>query len=203
VLRVGAEQAMTQALFAGVTFLQYRNKSDTRRTICETSLRLARTAQKAGALFIVNDHADIAAAVDADGVHLGQDDLPIEYARKLLGRKKIIGISTHSIDQAVTAQSSGADYIGFGPLFKTSTKDAGAVQGIDMLSVIKKTVSIPVIAIGGINHANVQEVMRAGADGAAIISAVLSASNIKQAAEEMLRIIQTSLPGIRKSGENV
>lgn len=193
---------MTQALSAGVTFFQYRNKSDTRRKIYETALRLARMAQQAGALFVVNDHADIAAAVDADGVHLGQDDLPILFARKLLGKEKLIGISTHSSDQARAAERAGADYIGFGSLFKTSTKDAGAIQGIENLSIIKKTVSIPVIAIGGINRANAREVIRAGADGVAVISAVLSAPNIKQAAEEMLRIIQESEIEIGKPGGN-
>lgn len=201
-LPVAPEQAMTQALSAGVTFFQYRNKSDTRRKIYETALRLARMAQQAGALFVVNDHADIAAAVDADGVHLGQDDLPILFARKLLGKEKLIGISTHSSDQARAAERAGADYIGFGSLFKTSTKDAGAIQGIENLSIIKKTVSIPVIAIGGINRANAREVIRAGADGVAVISAVLSAPNIKQAAEEMLRIIQESEIEIGKPGGN-
>jgi thiamine-phosphate pyrophosphorylase len=193
---------MTQALAAGVTFFQYRNKGGSRRQIYETSQLLARTAARAGAVFIVNDHADIAAAVDADGVHLGQDDLPVLYARKLLGNKKLIGVSTHSIDQALAAEAAGADYVGFGPLFKTATKDAGTAQGIENLVVIKKTVSIPVIAIGGINQENIGEVMRTGAEGAAVISAVLSAFSLRRAAEEMLRIIQESGTGIQNSGGN-
>jgi len=193
---------MTQALAAGVTFFQYRNKGGSRRQIYETSQLLARTAARAGAVFIVNDHADIAAAVDADGVHLGQDDLPVLYARKLLGNKKLIGVSTHSIDQALAAEAARADYVGFGPLFKTATKDAGTAQGIENLVVIKKTVSIPVIAIGGINQENIGEVMRTGAEGAAVISAVLSAFSLRRAAEEMLRIIQESGTGIQNSGGN-
>jgi len=193
---------MTQALAAGVTFFQYRNKGGSRRQIYETSQLLARTAARAGAVFIVNDHADIAAAVDADGVHRGQDDLPVLYARKLLGNKKLIGVSTHSIDQALAAEAAGADYVGFGPLFKTATKDAGTAQGIENLVVIKKTVSIPVIAIGGINQENIGEVMRTGAEGAAVISAVLSAFSLRRAAEEMLRIIQESGTGIQNSGGN-
>jgi thiamine-phosphate diphosphorylase len=139
---------------------------------------------------MVNDHADIALAVDADGVHLGQDDLPIEHARDLLGSGKLIGVSTHSPEQAKVAEAGGADYIGFGPVFRTSTKDAGPVQGIEKISVIKRTVSVPVFAIGGITLANVEEVICAGADGVAVISAVLSAPDRKTAAVEMIRKIQ-------------
>jgi len=181
---------MSQALEAGVRFFQYRSKHGTMREIYETSLQLVPLARKAGALFIVNDHADIARAVDADGVHLGQDDLPIEHARNLLGSGKLIGISTHSPDQAKTAEAGGADYIGFGPVFRTSTKDAGPAQGIIAVPVIKRTVSVPVIAIGGITLANVGEVIRAGADGVAVISSVLSAPDRKIAAAQMMREIQ-------------
>ncbi len=180
---------MTQAISAGVRFFQYRDKVGTRRAIYDTALSLAQTAHRAGALFIVNDHTDIAAAVAADGVHLGQDDLPIAQARKLLGKDRIIGISTHSREQAEAAERSGADYIGFGPIYATSTKDAGAVQGIDNLKIIRQAVGIPVIAIGGINHANVGDVIRAGAGGAAVISAVLGADDVASAIEEMVRSI--------------
>ncbi len=180
---------MQQALDAGVKFFQYRNKNGARKGIYETALMLARIARNAQARFIVNDHADIAAAVDADGVHLGQDDLPIEFARKLLGKDKLIGISTHSLEQAGAAEAAGADYIGFGPIFPTATKDAGQTQGILNLSIIRQTVTLPVIAIGGIKHSNVQSVISSGADGVAVISAILSAGNITTAAENMLRSI--------------
>jgi thiamine-phosphate pyrophosphorylase len=191
-LRVGPEQAMLQALAAGVRFFQYRDKNGTRKSIYEASVRLAGTAAQAKACFIVNDHADIAAASGADGVHLGQDDLPIEYARKLLGNDKLIGISTHSLEQAGAAEAAGADYIGFGPIFKTSTKDAGRTQGIRTLAMVRKAVVLPVIAIGGVNQANVEFILRAGADGAAVISAVLSTGDIQRASEEMLRIMKRS-----------
>jgi thiamine-phosphate diphosphorylase len=181
---------MSQALEAGVRFFQYRYKRGTRRDIYETSLRLAPLARGAGALFIVNDHADIALAVDADGVHLGQDDLPIKHARNLLGSGKLIGISTHSPDQAKIAETGGADYIGFGPVFRTSTKDAGPVQGVEKISAIKRIVSVPLIAIGGITLANVGGAVSAGADGVAVISSVLSAPDSKLAAVEMIREIQ-------------
>ncbi|MCK9417774.1 MAG: thiamine phosphate synthase [Nitrospirae bacterium] len=187
-LRVSPEQAMRQALDAGVKFFQYRSKNGARKSIHETTLMLSRIARNAQALFLVNDHADIAAAVDADGVHLGQDDLPIEFARKLLGRDKLIGISTHNLEQARAAEAAGADYIGFGPIFKSSTKDAGQTQGIQNLTIIKNSVAIPVIAIGGINQANVQFVAQAGADGAAVISGVLTAPDITLAAEQLVSI---------------
>ncbi len=183
---------MSQALAAGVRFFQYRNKSGARREIYETSLQLVLLARERGALFIVNDHADIALAVDADGVHLGQDDLPIEYARDLLGSGKLIGVSTHSPEQAKAAEAGGADYIGFGPIFRTSTKDAGPVQGVEKIPVIKRVVSVPVFAIGGITNANVDQVISAGADGVAVVSAILSAPDKRSAAAEMLRKIENS-----------
>ncbi len=189
-LRGAPEQALTAGLAAGVRFFQYRNKSGSRRVLYETAARLASAARNAGALFIVNDHPDIAAAAGADGVHLGQDDLPLEHARKLLGGEKLIGISTHSREEALAAQAAGADYIGFGPVFPTVTKDAGEVQGCSRLAEIRRSVSIPVVAIGGIKHDNVRDAIMAGADGAAVISAVLSAPDIKAAAEKMIALIQ-------------
>ncbi len=194
---------MVRAHAAGVVFFQYRAKNRTRRNIYETALGLARTARDLGALFMVNDHADIAAAVGADGVHLGQDDLSLREARMVLGRDKIIGISTHSLDQAIEADRSGADYIGFGPIFPTSTKDAGKCQGAAGIEQIKRSVNIPVIAIGGIGHANVQEVIRHGADGVAVISALLSATDLSRAAADMVALIEQARSGISSGGGRV
>jgi thiamine-phosphate diphosphorylase len=188
-LLVKPEQAMTRALSAGISFFQYRNKRATRKTIYETARLLSSVAHQSHALFIVNDHADIAEAVDADGVHLGQDDLPIEQARKILGSGKIIGISTHSREQAMAAERSGADYIGFGPIFPTTTKDAGELQGINTLKIVKSAVGIPLIAIGGITQKNIGDVIRSGADGAAVISAILSSDDITLASHEIMTII--------------
>lgn len=189
-MRVDAEQAVAQALEAGVRLFQYRNKRGTRKNIYDTALRLAPLIREAGGTLIINDHADIACSVDADGVHLGQDDLPIEYARKLLGKDKLIGISTHSAEQANAAEAAGADYVGFGPIFFTSTKDAGTPQGLARIPVIRKAVAIPLLAIGGIHHSNAVEVIRAGADGVAVISAILGAADIKQAAKEMITLLR-------------
>jgi thiamine-phosphate pyrophosphorylase len=125
------------------------------------------------AALVVNDHPDIALAAEADGVHLGQDDLPLREARKIMGKDAIIGISTHTIEQAIIAQKDGADYIGFGPIFHTTTKDAGSPQGTDRLREVKKHIDIPVVAIGGINITNIRSVIEAGADAVAVASAIL------------------------------
>ena len=115
----------------------------------------------------------------ADGVHLGQDDIPLEAARRVLGSEKIIGVSTHSMDEARKASNEGADYIGFGPVFRTATKsDAHAVQGLDGLKGISSTVEIPLVAIGGISEGNIRQVFEAGADAAAVISAIAGASDV-------------------------
>lgn len=176
--------------------VQYRDKSGTRRSIYDTASRLSRLVHEAGGVFIVNDYADIALAVDADGVHLGQGDLPIRHARKLMGTEYIIGLSTHSLAEALEAEAQGADYIGFGPIYPTLTKDAGPAQGIARLAEIKRAVSVPVIAIGGIGPGNVRDVIRAGADGVAVISAILSADDPGQAAVRMLEAIKSGLEGV-------
>lgn len=167
-------------------FFQYRSKTGSRKAVYETSLRLAGLLKRPDTLFIVNDHADIAAAVNADGVHLGQDDLPLEYARKLLGSGRIIGISTHDPDQAHAAEGSGADYIGYGPIYATSTKEAGPLQGVEGIRLVRNAVSVPIIAIGGISSENISEVFKAGADGAAVISAVLDAPDVRSASQKLI-----------------
>ncbi len=181
-----------------MAFFQYRNKNGTRRDIYETALRLTRVIRESGALFILNDHVDIAAAVRADGVHLGQDDLPIAVARRILGPEALVGISTHNLEQAKAAQNEGVDYIGFGPVYPTNTKDAGPVRGIVRLAAIAASVSIPVIAIGGMTKDTIGDVMSAGAGGAAVISAVCAADNISLAVSELLGCMRNA--GLRKSG---
>ena len=128
--------------------------------------------------FIVNDYVDIAFAVNANGVHLGQEDMPVKEARQIMGKRKLIGISTHTLNQAINAQEAGADYIGFGPMFHTETKDAGHPRGIKALRGIKKHIDIPIVAIGGITWENVNEVLNAGANTVAVASGILT-GNIK------------------------
>jgi thiamine-phosphate diphosphorylase len=179
------------ALAAGVRLFQYRNKSGSRKEVYNVSFELAGMVKRSGGVFIVNDYADIAKAVDADGVHLGQDDLPLEYGRKVMGGDKLIGISTHSVEQARKAEAAGADYIGFGPLFPTTTKDAGPYQEAERLRLLRKAVTLPVLAIGGIRPDNLAEAMQAGADGVAVISAVLSARDPGTAARDLIKRINT------------
>jgi thiamine-phosphate pyrophosphorylase len=168
---VAVEESVLKALEAGIKWVQYRRKSGTRRQLYIEAERLRNLTAGAGALFIVNDYADIAIAVGADGVHIGQDDLPLNEARRIMG-EKIIGVSTHNSAEAIEAERGGADYIGYGPIFPTTTKDAGTPKGPRAIAEIKRAVSIPVIAIGGIDPLNVSGVFREGCDGVAVSSGI-------------------------------
>ena len=172
-------------LRAGVRCIQYREKDLSRRQIYDNAVTLRKLTGRFDAILLINDHADIALAVDADGVHLGQDDLPLRVARKIMG-SKIVGISTHNLDQATEAERGGADYIGFGPVFHTTTKDAGAPKGVDNIRTIKENVSIPVVAIGGIRLDNIAAVIHAGADAAAVATAICK-GDIAANAEKFVR----------------
>jgi thiamine-phosphate diphosphorylase len=162
---------VSAVLGAGIRIVQYRDKDRTRGELYEEAVRLRELTRSFDAVLIINDHADIAVAVDADGLHLGQDDLPLKEARRIVGTM-LVGISTHSLAQATEAEAGGADYIGFGPIFQTTTKDAGSPQGLDNLRLIKQNVSIPVVAIGGISLETAQSVFSAGADTLAVATAI-------------------------------
>lgn len=161
------------ALSAGVKVIQLREKRLSKKEIFSEAVSIRDLTRSHNATFIVNDYIDIALAVDADGIHLGQDDMPMKEARRLLGSKKIIGISTHSVKQALRAQEEGADYIGFGPIFLTTTKEAGRPKGLKMLEEVRRNVSIPIAAIGGITPDTASDVLSAGADAIAVGSAIL------------------------------
>jgi thiamine-phosphate diphosphorylase len=141
--------------------------------------------------FIINDYLDLALAADADGLHLGQDDLPVKVARKLLPIDKIIGSSTTTVDQAVAAESEGADYIAVGSIYPTPSKETAKVVGLDRLSQIRQAVTLPLVAIGGITRDNVDEVIAAGASAVAIISAILQAKDIAAAARQIVDRLET------------
>ena len=177
---------LREMLEAGVTVLQLRVKSLAPVDFLALA-KLARAATRAhNCTLIVNDRIDVALACDADGVHLGQEDLPLSAGRKLMG-PRIVGISTHNLQQAQEAERNGADYIGFGPMFGSATKDTGlSARGIDMLKQIRAAVKIPIVAIGGINEKNVHEVWQAGADSAAIISDILGAIDIAAKTKRIL-----------------
>jgi len=140
----------------------------------------SKTFQKDKAIFLINDRIDIALAVDADGVHLGNDDMPYETARQLLGKDKIIGLTIHNVKEAKAAEQLGADYIGVSPIFETKTKlDAGPASGIKLIEDVKKAVTIPFVAIGGINLENIGQVIKAGATSAAVISAIITKDDVE------------------------
>lgn len=179
--------AFRQAAEAGAKLFQYRNKTASMKEAYAEALPLRKLAAELGVLFIVNDRCDLALAVDADGVHLGQGDLPLDLARKVMGPDKLIGISTHNSDQVRTAAAGKPDYLGFGPIFKPGSKqDHDPVVGIEGLRDIRALTSLPVFAIGGITVDNVGAVMRAGANGVAVISAILKAPDIMQAVSGFL-----------------
>src|SRR5262245_44539746 len=182
------ETALRELLEGGVKLIQLRAKAmtpvDFLRLACAT-----RTLTRAYACsLIVNDRVDIALACEADGVHLGQADLPLHAARKLMG-DRIIGISTHASEQAKEAEEGGADYIGFGPMFGTTTKETGySARGLEMLRQVREAVTIPIVAIGGITEGNVKQVWQAGVDSAAIISDILGADDIAAKVKRILAL---------------
>lgn len=182
------EDAVTALLEAGIRWVQYREKNKTKKEMFYEALKFREITRQFNACFIVNDYADIALAVDADGVHLGQDDLPLKEARKTVGNK-IIGISTHNLNEAMEAAKGGADYIGFGSIFPTTTKNDASVRGLDALRKVTDSVDIPVIAIGGIKADNVTSVFDAGCHGVAVSSGLLR-GDMRENARKFLSVIE-------------
>ena len=180
------------ALGAGVRLFQLRMKILETQKLYEMAAVLCPLVQKGGGTFIVNDRVDVAKAIGADGVHLGQEDLPLADARAILGPGRLIGISTHNPAQAVEAEAGGADYIGFGPVFPTATKEnPDPVVGVEGLREVRTRIRIPIVAIGGITPKNAGDVCAAGADCVAVVSAVLAATDPQAAIAELLRAIES------------
>jgi len=184
-------EVIEAAIKGGATVVQYREKEATTKKMIEEARVLKALCHKKGIPFIVNDRVDVALAVDADGVHLGDDDMPVGIARRLLGPDKIIGASADSVEKALLYSKEGADYLGVGSVFATSTKpDAGEPIGLEKLSRIVRAVSIPVVAIGGINEDNVAEVIRTGVAGVAVVSAIVAADDVEEAARKLMEKIR-------------
>jgi thiamine-phosphate pyrophosphorylase len=174
------------AIAGGATVIQLRDKTASTRLLVEEGLALRELTRKHGALLIVNDRIDVALAIEADGAHMGQDDMPGTLARQLLGPDRILGISAGNMDEAMTALAAGADYLGVGPIFATQGKaDAGAPIGTQFLGELSSHYATPLVAIGGINRANAREVIAAGAAGVAVITAVVNAEDIVAAARSL------------------
>jgi len=182
-------QICQRALDAGVRVIQLREKAMSKRELFREAVYIRRLTRRYNAIFIINDYVDIALLVDAEGVHLGQDDLPLREARRILGRERLIGISTHTLRQAIEAEHGGADYIGYGPVFYTGTKQAGRPRGIGSLKRVVGRVNIPVVAIGGITIENSKDVLDAGAHAVAMISGILR-GDIKKNIKRFLALSQ-------------
>lgn len=178
------------AIDGGATMVQYREKGATTRAMVEEARALRGLCRSRGVTFIVNDRLDVALAVDADGLHVGQDDLPAPLARRLLGRGKILGVSVGSAPEAASAAADGADYVGASPIFATPTKaDAPLPMGIEGLRALAGAAHLPIVAIGGINAENAAAVLEAGAAGLAVVSAIVSADEPESAARALRKII--------------
>jgi thiamine-phosphate pyrophosphorylase len=172
-------------LAGGARLLQLRLKATAPRETLAAAARIASLARAAGARFLVNDRPDLARAVDADGVHLGQDDVPVAAARRVLGSGALVGVSTHDLDEARAAQASGADYIGVGPIYATTSKpNPPAARGLDLLRAVRAAVRCPIVAIGGVTPATAAAVRAAGADAVAMIGALVRAPDPAAAVRE-------------------
>ncbi len=184
-------EVVKEALDGGATTIQLREKSISDQEFLALAQQIIPLCKSYKVPLIINDNVNVAAACDCEGVHVGQGDMCLKEVRKLLGDNKIIGVSTHSVEEAITAQSDGADYIGVGAVFSTSTKgDANSVSK-ELLSEICSSVQIPVCAIGGISASNIQELKSTGIDGVAVVSAIFAAKDIKLVTEDMLAKVKS------------
>jgi len=182
-------EVLREAAGAGARLFQYRNKSAPMKEAYAEASSLRAVAAALGVTFIVNDRCDLALAVDADGVHLGQTDLPYDEARDIMGPEKVIGLSTHNPEQVRAAERLQPDYIGFGPICTPSSKpDHDPVVGIAGLTQVRTLTTVPIFAIGGITSENMRDVIKAGADGVAVISAVMNAPEIGRTVSDLLRL---------------
>ncbi|HWQ43529.1 MAG TPA: thiamine phosphate synthase [Desulfosporosinus sp.] len=177
-------QSIELAIQGGVTLVQLREKSLSTREFLELAIRVKEITSRYRIPLIINDRLDIALAVDADGLHVGQDDLPMIKARELFPNK-IIGVSVSTLTEALLAQQQGADYLGVGAIFRTTTKTDAPVVSLEQLERIKKSVAIPVVAIGGINENNLKRVMTTGIDGVSVVSAILAKESILKATHQL------------------
>jgi len=188
-------EVMEAALRGGADIVQLRDKTSPKRELIEKAKRLKELTAKYGVPLIVNDHPDVALAADADGVHLGQDDLPIEAARELLGPRRIIGISTHRIEQARAAERAGADYIGVGPVYPTGTKPGRQAVTTAYVAQAAVEIRIPFVAIGGITESNAEEVLRAGARRLCAVSAIVGHADPESVCRNLLEKINAWTSG--------
>ena len=171
--------SIEEALKGGVTMLQLREKNASGKEFLEKAIKLRELTKKYNVKFIINDRVDIAMLCDADGVHVGQSDIPANKVREIIGEDKIVGVSARTVEEALTAKENGADYLGVGAMFTTRTKlDAKSVS-IEKLKEIQEVIKLPVVAIGGLSLSNIYKLKECNVDGYAVVSAILGAENIK------------------------
>jgi thiamine-phosphate pyrophosphorylase len=188
-------EIVTAAVRGGATVVQLREKDCTTREFIEQALALKKFLKGHGVPLIINDRVDVAQAVKADGVHLGQTDMPLGLAKKILGESMIIGISAESLQDAIEAEKDGADYLGVSPIYATPTKtDTAPALGLEGLREIRKAVRLPLVAIGGLNTKTAADVIRSGADGVAVVSAIVAADDPESAAGDLKKIITGARP---------
>ncbi|WP_219620283.1 thiamine phosphate synthase [Moraxella osloensis] len=191
------EQAVEQAILGGVTLVQLREKAIASKAFYERALRIKAICHHYNVPLLINDRVDIALAVEADGVHIGQSDLPCGVVRQILGKDKIIGVSARTAQQAIQAQADGADYLGVGAMFATSTKQDAKTVSVETLNDIRQSVTLPIVAIGGINHTTLPALQQAlqaadtSIDGVAVVSAILGQKDVKLASEKLKEMIKT------------
>ena len=178
-----------QALKGGVTMLQLREKDESGKEFLEKAIKLRDLTRKYNVKLIINDRVDVAMLCDADGVHVGQSDIPANKVRELIGDNKILGVSARSVEEAIKAKEDGADYLGVGAMFTTITKLDAKIVSKEILKEIKSKVNLPIVAIGGLTLNNIQCIKKYNIDGYAIISAILSANDIKLECEKWIEAI--------------
>jgi thiamine-phosphate pyrophosphorylase len=186
-------EVVKAAISGGADIVQLREKDLSTKEIVEMGRELKKVTDYYNIPLIINDRVDISLAIDADGVHLGQDDLPVEEARRLIGKDKILGISTHSLEQAREAENKGADYIGVGPVFPTQTKPNYTPIGLELVEKVSNEIKIPFVAIGGIKLNNLKKVINAGAKRIAVVSGIVAENNVKKAAKNYYQKIDEVL----------
>ena len=184
------EECVEQAVLGGATVVQLREKTASSRDFYQTALRVREITADLGVPLIINDRADIALAVDADGIHIGQDDLTYDVARRIVGPDKIVGVSASNLAEALAAAQMGADYLGVGAMFATGTKTDANLTNIDELRRICKEVSLPIVVIGGINKDTVPIFKGTGIDGIAVVSAIVAQQDAAYAAQELRALFQ-------------
>lgn len=179
-----------EALEGGITFLQLREKHLSKEEFIKEAREMKELSKEYKVPFVINDNIEVALAVDADGVHIGQDDMSVEEARKLLGKDKIIGVSAHNVEEAIKAQKGGADYLGVGAVCATSTKKDANVVSKEEIKKICHTVEIPVVAIGGIKKENIKTLEGTDVDGVAVVSAIFAAKDIKKDTKQLRSLVE-------------